>query len=250
MLSKCCMSVCVVWNMRSWRESGVKDWCDGWSKISGYRFIFFADCNILRIWRYFCISLVQSGYFPILGFPLPAVLSKCNYFYLEVIAKPLIRVGKKKKKDLNQSIHESSTYFSTSLLLYHYFGSFFFKKCLYQIMLNTTSLDYSQLSKESIAIFLSISRSAMEKSGSFDRESVLILRKSAWINVAVPCGLCWYWKSMRLAGCFPGVEDMAAYLRCWRKWMILFWQCLQRPERAKGELEELLGTEGGAKTVL
>lgn len=32
--------------------------------------------------------------------------------------------------------------------------------------------------------------------------------------------------------------------------MILFWQCLQRPERAKKEVEELLGNEGGAKTAL
>lgn len=117
-------------------------------------------------------------------------------------------------------------------------------------MLNTTSLDYSQLSKESTAISLSISRSVMEKYGGFARESVLILRKSAWRNVAVPCGLCWYWKNMRLAGCFPGVEDVAAYLRLWRKWMILFWQCLQRPERAKRELEELLGNEGGAKIAV
>lgn len=46
-------------------------------------------------------------------------------------------------------------------------------------MLNSTSLDYSQLSKESTAIFLSIGRSAMEKSGGFDRESVLILRELA-----------------------------------------------------------------------
>lgn len=88
-------------------------------------------------------------------------------------------MSEKKKKDFNRSVHESSTYFSTPLPLYHYFGSFFFKKCWYHIMLNSTSLDYSQLSKESTAIFLSIGRSAMEKSGGFDRESVLILRELA-----------------------------------------------------------------------
>lgn len=39
MISKCCMSMCVVWRRRSWGDSDVKDWCDDWSKISGYRFL-------------------------------------------------------------------------------------------------------------------------------------------------------------------------------------------------------------------
>lgn len=98
MISKCCMSMCVVWHRRSWGDSDVKDWCDDWSKISGYRFISYAECNILGIWRCFCISLVQSRYFPILGFPSTAVLSKCNYFYLAVVAKPLSISGRGKKK--------------------------------------------------------------------------------------------------------------------------------------------------------
>lgn len=55
---------------------------------------------------------------------------------------------------------------------------------------------------------------------------------------------------MSLAERFPRVKELAAYLRLWRKWLILLWQCLQRPREVKGEFEELLGNKGGSGTVL
>lgn len=55
---------------------------------------------------------------------------------------------------------------------------------------------------------------------------------------------------MSLAERFPCMKELAAYLRRWRKWLILLWQRLQRPREVKGEFEELLGNKGGAGTVL
>lgn len=54
---------------------------------------------------------------------------------------------------------------------------------------------------------------------------------------------------MSLAERFPRVKELAAYLRLWRKWLILLWQCLQRPREVKGEFEELLGNKGGTGTL-
>lgn len=46
---------------------------------------------------------------------------------------------------------------------------------------------------------------------------------------------------MSLAECFPRVKELAACLRLWRKWLILLWQCLQRPMEVKEEFEEAQG---------
>lgn len=69
-------------------------------------------------------------------------------------------------------------------------------------------------------------------------------------NAPVPRGFCCRWKGVSLAERFPRVKELAAYLRLWRKGLILLWQRLQRPAEVKGEFEELLGNKGGVGTVV
>lgn len=150
-MSGCQMSLGAIWQRRArWKGQAATHsliyWPHGLEKDSGYRLVIsFTECNILACGVYFCISGAVSVFPHHLIHQLDS-LCKCNCFHLAVVAK-LLNFSKK-KINLKQRVHESSAYVSIPLFLYHYFGSFSCKKFKCHITLNTTSLNYLQLSKE------------------------------------------------------------------------------------------------------